>query len=103
MKIIEFLKENKVELFDKLVELKLIYIDEEDDEEDRLSVDDLMFEVGCYEKGNDLIDSEDICILLDGFDVSFDRKFVKKIYDDESSEFEFEFNGEKIFGLGYNV
>ena len=50
MKIIEFLKENKVELFDKLVELKLVYIDEEDDEEDRLSVDDLMFEVGCYEK-----------------------------------------------------
>ena len=103
MKIIEFLKENKVELFDKLVELKLVYIDEEDDEEDRLSVDDLMFEVGCYEKGNDLIDSEDICVLLEGFDVSFDRKFVKKIYDDESSEFEFEFNGEKIFGLGYNV
>jgi hypothetical protein len=103
MKIIEFLKENKVELFDKLVELKLIYIDEEDDEEDRLSVDDLMFEVGCYEKGNDLIDSEDICILLDGFDVSFDRKFVKRIYDDESNEFEFEFKGKKIFGLGYNV
>jgi hypothetical protein len=103
MKIIEFLKENKVELFDKLVELKLIYIDEEDDEEDRLSVDDLMFEVGCYEKGNDLINSEDICILLDGFDVSFDRKFVKRIYDDESNEFEFEFKGKKIFGLGYNV
>jgi hypothetical protein len=102
MKIIEFLKENKVELFDKLVELKLVYIDEEDDEEDRLSVDDLMFEVGCYEKGNDLIDSEDICILLDGFDVSFDRKFVKRIYDDESNEFEFE-KGKKIFGLGYNV
>jgi hypothetical protein len=90
-------------LFDKLVELKLIYIDEEDDEEDRLSVDDLMFEVGCYEKGNDLIISEDICILLDGFDVSFDRKFVKRIYDDESNEFEFEFKGKKIFGLGYNV
>ena len=103
MKIIEFLKENKVELFDKLVELKLVYIDEEDDEEDRLSVDDLMFEVGCYEKGNDLIDSEDICILLDGFDVSFDRKFVKRIYDDESNEFEFEFKGKKILGLGYNV
>jgi hypothetical protein len=97
------IKENKVELFDKLVELKLVYIDEEDDEEDRLSVDDLMFEVGCYEKGNDLIDSEDICILLDGFDVSFDRKFVKRIYDDESNEFEFEFKGKKIFGLGYNV
>jgi hypothetical protein len=103
MKIIEFLKENKVELLDKLVELKLVYIDEEDDEEDRLSVDDLMFEVGCYEKGNDLINSEDICILLDGFDVSFDRKFVKRIYDDESNEFEFEFKGKKIFGLGYNV
>ena len=50
-----------------------------------------------------LIDSEDICVLLEGFDVSFDRKFVKKIYGDESSEFEFEFKGEKIFGLGYNV
>jgi hypothetical protein len=103
MKIIEFLKENKVEIFEKLIELKLVYIDDEVDDEDRLSVDDLMFEVGCYEKGNALIDSEDICVLLEGFDVSFDRKFVKKIYDDESSEFEFEFNGEKIFGLGYNV
>ena len=103
MQIIEFLKENKVELFDKLVELKLVYIDEEDDEEDRLSVDDLMFEVGCYEKGDALIDSEDICVLLEGFDVSFDRKFVKRIYDDESNEFEFEFKGKKIFGLGYNV
>ena len=103
MKIIEFLKENKVEIFEKLIELELVYIDDEVDDEDRLSVDDLMFEVGCYEKGDDLIDSEDICVLLEGFDVSFDRKFVKKIYDDESSEFEFEFNGEKIFGLGYNV
>ena len=100
----ELIKEMyECELFDKLVELKLVYIDEEDDEEDRLSVDDLMFEVGCYEKGNDLINSEDICILLDGFDVSFDRKFVKRIYDDESNEFEFEFKGKKIFGLGYNV
>jgi hypothetical protein len=101
--IIKFLEENKVELFEKLVELELVFIDEEDDDEDRLSVDDLMFEVGCYEKGNDLIDSEDICVLLEGLDVSFDRKFVKRIYDDESSEFEFEFKGEKIFGLGYNV
>ena len=99
--IIKFLEENKVELFEKLVELELVFID--NDEEFRLSVDDLMFEVGCYEKGNDLIDSEDICVLLEGFDVSFDRKFVKKIYGDESSEFEFEFKGEKIFGLGYNV
>ena len=96
MKIIEFLKENKVELFEKLVEINEIYFEETE-------IDDLMFEVGCYEKGNTLIDSEDICVLLEGFDVSFDRKFVKKIYDDESSEFEFEFNGEKIFGLKYNV
>ena len=103
MKIIEFLKENKVELFDKLVELKLVYIDEEDDEEDRLSVDDLMFEVGCYEKGNTLIDSEDICILLEGFDVSFDKKLVRLVDRYEGRMFEFDFKDEKIFGLKYNV
>jgi hypothetical protein len=103
MNIIKFLEENKVELFEKLVELELVYIDEDEDDEDRLSVDDLMFEVGCYEKGNDLIDSEDICVLLEGFDVSFDRKLVKKIYGDESSECEFEFKGKKVFGLMYNV
>jgi hypothetical protein len=103
MKIIEFLKENKVELFDKLIELELVWIDEDDDEDDeKLSVDDLYFDIGCYEKGNDLIDSEDVCMLLDGFDVSFERKFVKKIYDD-SRECEFDFKGKKIFGLLYNV
>jgi hypothetical protein len=94
--IIKFLEENKVELYNKLIEIEEI-------EECEVELDDLMFEVGCYEKGNDLIDSEDICVLLEGLDVSFDRKFVKRIYDDESSEFEFEFKGEKIFGLGYNV
>jgi hypothetical protein len=44
MKIIEFLKENKVELFDKLVEIDEFYLEETE-------IDDLMFEVGCYEKG----------------------------------------------------
>jgi len=96
MNIIKFLEENKVELYNRLVELEEIEIGE-------VEIDDLMFEVGCYEKGNDLIDSEDICILLEGFDVSFDRKLVKKIYGDESSECEFEFKGKKVFGLRYNV
>ena len=94
--IIEFLEENKVDLYNKLIKIEEI-------EECEVELGDLMFEVGCYEKGNTLIDSEDICVLLEGFDVSFDRTFVKKIYDDASSAFEFEFNGEKIFGLGYNV
>jgi hypothetical protein len=37
--------------------------------------------------------------------LSLDDKPKKSqfLYDDESSEFEFEFKGEKIFGLGYNV
>jgi len=98
--IIKFLEDNKVELFDKLVELKLVCID--DVEDGLLSVDDLEFVGGCYEKGNTLIDSEEICGLLEGLDLSFERKYVKCIYGD-AYEFEFDFKGEKIFGLSYNV
>jgi len=95
MKIIEFLKENKEELFDKLVEIGVVW--------DENEVDDLMFEVGCYEKGNTLIDSEDICVLLEGFDVSFDRKLVSVDDDYGSRNFEFEFKDKKIYCLIYNV
>lgn len=98
--IIKFLEENKVELFDKLVELELVCID--DVEDGYLSVDDLTFVNGCYEKGDDLIDSEEICGVLEGLDLSFKRKFVKCVYGD-AYEFEFDFKGEKIFGLSYNV
>ena len=96
MKIIEFLKENKVELFDKLVEIDEFYLEETE-------IDDLMFEVGCYEKGNTLVDSEEICVLLEGFDVSFDKKLVRLVDRYEGRMLEFEFKGEKIFGLRYNV
>ena len=98
--IIKFLEENKVELFDKLVELKLVYID--DVEDGYLSVDDLMFVKGAYEKGDEVIESEEICGILEGMDLSFKRKFVKCVYGDDY-EFEFDFKGEKIFGLSYNV
>ena len=64
--IIKFLEENKVELFDKLVELKLVYID--DVEDGYLSVDDLMFVKGAYEKGDEVIESEEICGILEGMD-----------------------------------
>jgi len=95
MKIIEFLKENKVELFDKLVELELVEIEED-------AINDLLFEVGCYEKGNTLIDSEDICVLLDGFDVSFNRKLVRN-YSSECEMSEFEFKDKIIYSLRYNM
>jgi hypothetical protein len=95
MKIIEFLKENKVELYNKLVELEEIEIEEVD-------IDDLMFEVGCYEKGNTLIDSEDICVLLEGFDVSFDKKLVR-CFDSECEMSEFEFKDKIVYSLRYNV
>jgi hypothetical protein len=95
MNIIKFLEENKVELYDKLVELDLIEIEE-------VELDDLMFEVGCYEKGNTLIDSEDICVLLEGFDVSFDKKLVR-CFDYECEMSEFEFKDKIIYSLRYNV
>jgi hypothetical protein len=95
MKIIEFLKENKVELFDKLVELELVEIEEDE-------INDLLFEVGCYEKGNTLVDSEDICVLLEGFDVSFDKKLVR-CFDYECEMNEFEFKDKIIYSLRYNV
>ncbi len=96
MKIIEFLKENKVELFDKLVEIDEFYIEETE-------IEDLIFEVGCYEKGNTLVDSEEICVLLEGFDVSFDKKLVKCFGFDECRNFEFEFKDKKIYCVLYNV
>ena len=96
MKIIEFLKENKVELFEKLIEIDEFYIEETE-------IDDLMFEVGCYEKGNTLVDSEEICVLLEGFDVSFDKKLVKCFDYDECRNFEFEFKDKKIYCVLYNV
>jgi hypothetical protein len=95
MNIIKFLEENKVDLYNKLVELEEIEIEE-------VEIDDLMFEVGCYEKGNTLIDSEDICVLLEGFDVSFDRKLVR-CFDCECEMSEFEFKGKIIYSLRYNV
>ena len=94
--IIKFLEENKVDLYNKLIEIEEI-------EDCEVELDDLMFEVGCYEKGNTLIDSEDICILLEGFDVSFDKKLVRLVDKYEGRMFEFDFKGEKIFGLKYNV
>ena len=94
--IIKFLEENKVDLYNKLIEIEEI-------EECEVELDDLMFEVGCYEKGNILIDSEDICILLEGFDVSFDKKLVRLVDRYEGRMFEFDFKDEKIFGLKYNV
>ena len=96
MKIIEFLKENKVELFDKLVEINEFYLEETE-------IDDLMFEVGCYEKGFTLVDSEEICVLLEGFDVSFDKKLVKCVGYDEVRNFEFDFKDKKIYCVLYNV
>ena len=95
MKIIEFLKENKEELFNKLVEKGFI-------DKDDVDINDLMFEIGCYEKGDDLIESEEICGVLEGVDLSFKRKFVKNLYGD-AYEFEFEFKGKKVYGLSYNV
>ena len=82
--IIKFLEENKVDLYNKLIEIEEI-------EECEVELEDLMFEVGCYEKGNTLIDSEDICILLEGFDVSFDKILVKCFGYDEARNFEFDF------------
>jgi hypothetical protein len=94
--IIKFLEENKVDLYNKLIEINEI-------EECEVELDDLMFEVGCYEKGNTLIDSEDICMLLEGFDVSFDKKLVRLVDRYEGRMIEFDFKDEKIFGLKYNV
>ena len=96
MKIIEFLKENKVELFDKLVEIDEFYLEETE-------IDDLMFEIGCYENGITLVDSEEICTLLEGFDVSFNEKLVKCLDYEECRNFEFEFKDKKIHCVLYNV
>ena len=100
MTVIEFLKESKEELFNKLVELE--FIDSDEVEDGDIDVNDLMFEVGCYEKGDDLIESEEICGVLEGVDLSFKRKFVRDIYGD-GFEFELKINNKRIYGLSYSV
>jgi hypothetical protein len=54
-------------------------------------------------KGFTLVDSEEICVLLEGFDVSFDKKLVKCVGYDEARNFEFDFKDKKIYCVLYNV
>lgn len=99
MKIIEFLEENKTELFNKVIEEELV--DADDVEEGYFTIEDLELMEGCYEKGDDLIDTDEICSVMEGLDLSFKRKFVKDTYG--GGEIEWKINGKKIYGLIYNV
>lgn len=95
--VIEFLEDNKVELVDKMI--KLNYFDEEDDD-----VDEICLIKGCYfDDDNKFIDNVDyVCNVVDGFDVSFERKYVKDTFGD-ANEVEIEINNIKLYCLLYNV
>ena len=81
------LRRNRDELYDKLVELEVI-------DKDKVKVKDFNFKNGC-------IEFEDF-ILLDGLEVSFDKKLVD--FEDSvygSKLIEFEIKGKRVFGISY--
>lgn len=102
MKIQEFLQQNKTELWNKLIEHDKLSSD--DVRDGYLTIDDLdCTNNGYYEGIYTLIETDNICSVMEGMDLSFDRKYVKaeSIYD--ADEFEIEVNGKAIYGLRYNV
>lgn len=103
MKIGEYLEQNKTELWNELTKHELLNTD--DVENGYITIDDLHCKrMGCYEgKGNELIETSNICGVMEGMDLSFDRKYVRVNYEYEASEFEIEVNGKKVYGLRYNV
>lgn len=102
MKIGEYLEQNKTELWNELIKHELLALD--DIEDGYITIDDLYCNrTGCYEgEGDELIETDEICGVMEGMDLSFDRKYVTDKYGD-ASEFEIEVNGKKMFGLRYNV
>lgn len=102
MNVKEFLKQNKTELWNKLIEHNLLNTD--DIEDGDLTIDDLDCDrSGCYEAGDSLVKTDDICGVMEGMDLSFHKKYVtvEDIY--EAKEFKLEVNGKTIYGLMYNV
>jgi hypothetical protein len=102
MKIGEYLEQNKTELWNELIKHELIDMDDVEDE--YITIDNLdCKQTGCYEgKGDDLIETDEICGIMEGMDLSFDKKYVKA-FEYEASEFMIEVNGKKVYGLSYNV
>lgn len=104
MEIQQFLNENKIELWDKLIEHELLNMD--DVENGHITIDDLdCDQIGYYEGDeNGLIKTDEICGVMEGMDLSFIEKYVR-LEDDYNGvdEFEIEINGRKIYGLSYNV
>lgn len=98
-----FLSENRTELWNKLVEQDIV-----NPEYHFHNKNDMDFTVnGYYETADDngeidLIESEHICGLFEGMDLSFDRKYVTDMYGN-AKEFEIEVNGKTIYGLSYNM
>ena len=99
MKIGEYLEQNKTELWNELIKHELLNMD--DIEDGYITINDLYCDrMGCWEGEDQLTDK--ICGVMEGMDLSFDRKYVTDKYSD-TSEFEIEVNGKKVFGLRYNV
>ena len=96
-----FLSENRTELWNILTKQNII-------DPEYWNITDMDFNTnGYYETADDngeidLVESEHICGLLEGMDLSFSRKYVTDMYGD-ASEFMIEVNGKKVYGLGYNV
>jgi hypothetical protein len=96
--IIEFLEDNKNELFERMIEVN--YFDDEDEDD---TVDKIRLLKGYYINSKDeLIETDEVCSVVDGFDISFKRKYVKDIYGD-ANEVEIEINNKKLYCLLYNV
>jgi hypothetical protein len=93
--VIEFLEDNKVELFKVMIELDIV--DEDDD------INDIELMKGCYyDKDENFYENvEEVCNVTDGFDISFKRKYVKNIFGD-AEEIVINIGGKKLYGLIYS-
>lgn len=102
MKIGEYLEQNKTELWNELIKHELLNMDDVEDE--CITIDDLdCNQTGCYEgKGDELIETDEICGVMEGLDLSFNKKYVRDKYGD-AGEFMIEVNGKRVYGLRYNV
>ena len=93
--VIEFLEDNKVELFKVMIELDIV--DEDDD------INDIELMKGCYyDKDENFYEGvDDVCNVTDGFDISFKRKYVKNIFGD-AEEIVINIDNKKVYGLIYS-
>jgi hypothetical protein len=100
--VIEFLEDNKVELFKVMIELDIVDEDDVNDGYDEMDDYINLVKGSYYDKDENFYENvEDVCNVTEGFDVSFKRKYVKDIFGD-AEEIMINIGGKKLYGLVYS-